>query len=134
MAFIALMCAGTFSSCGDNGEQTFKEASQLEMQGNEEEAVKLYHKAAEEGHAIAQLKLGTRYYYGNGVEENREEAVKWYKKAANQGEPTAQLNLGLCYYYGDGIEEDYEEAVKWVKKAADQGDLSAQTTLENITK
>ncbi len=48
-------------------------------------AVKLYRKAAEQGHANAQFCLGCCYFEGKGVEEDKTEAVKWYRKAAEQG-------------------------------------------------
>ena len=49
---------------------------------DEEEAVKWYRKAAEQGYAIAQLKLADCYYHGNGVTKNYAEAVEWYRESA----------------------------------------------------
>ncbi|MBQ3351780.1 MAG: sel1 repeat family protein [Thermoguttaceae bacterium] len=56
---------------------------------NKEEAVKWWHKAAEQGHVKAQFNLGQAYSNGDGVDLNIEEAVKWYRKAAEQGEDAA---------------------------------------------
>jgi len=72
------------------------------------EAVKWYHKAAEQGNA---------------------KAVKWYRKAAEQGNAEAQFNLGLMYDKRQGVPQDYAEAVKWYRKAAEQGFAEAQTNL-----
>ena len=46
----------------------------------------LYRKAAEQGYAEAEYKLGDCYKYGSGVEQSYEEAIKWYKKAAEKGQ------------------------------------------------
>ena len=43
-----------------------------------------YRKAAEQGDAIAQCKLGLFYEKGIGVAKTPDEAVKWFRKAAKQ--------------------------------------------------
>lgn len=48
-------------------------------------AVKWYRKAADQGHAESQYKLGECYQYGWGLEKDEVEAMKWYRKAAEQG-------------------------------------------------
>ena len=83
-------------------------------------------KAAEQGNAEAQVKLGEMYRQGVGVTQDLAETVKWYRKAAEQGHVVAQCNLGVCYAKGDGVEEDIEEAMKWFRKAADQGNAVAE--------
>ena len=97
------------------------------------EAVKLYLKAAEQGHTGAQYNLGVCYSNGDGVEKNCVEAMKWYRKAAEQGLAQAQYNFGVCYYHGDGVEKDLLEAVKWLRKAAEQGYEEAKTVLKIIS-
>ena len=92
-------------------------------------AVEHYRKAAELGHADAQLQLGYCYDIGAGVSQDCYEAVKWYRKSAEQGNIYAQHNLGNSYYNGEGVTKDYYEAVKWYRKAADQGYASAQNNL-----
>ena len=83
-------------------------------------------KAAEQGDADAQYKLGKRYEDGNGVESNEVAAVKWYRKAAEQGDATAQYELGRRYATGKGVETNKAEAAKWTRKAAEQGHVDAQ--------
>ncbi|WP_277870245.1 tetratricopeptide repeat protein, partial [Vibrio breoganii] len=56
---------------------------------NRKEAVRWYEKAANQGNAFAQGKLGWMYETGTGVIENHKEAVRWYEKAANQGNAQA---------------------------------------------
>lgn len=52
--------------------------------GNSE--IENYRKAAEQGDAVAQRKLGYRYGNGIGVKQDHAEAFKWYRKAAEQGD------------------------------------------------
>jgi len=76
------------------------------------------HKAAEQGHAIAQSALGVSYYYGQGVPQDYAEGVKWYSKAAEQGDATAQFALGKAYDHGEGVPQDYVQAHMWMNLAA----------------
>ncbi len=66
---------------------------------NYEEAVKWFRKAAENGYADAQNRLGARYSNGQGVIKDEEEAFRWFLKAAEQGHSKAQSNVGYRYYY-----------------------------------
>ena len=60
-----------------------------------EEASVWYRKAAEQGHADAQLNLGYNLANGLGVTQSDTEAARWYKMAADQGDAQALSNLGL---------------------------------------
>jgi TPR repeat protein len=93
------------------------------------EAVKWYHKAAEQGHANAQFSLGVCFMNGQGVAKDPVEAMKWYRKAIEHGHPDAQFSLGGCFKIGQGVAEDPVEAVKWYRKAAEQGHAKAQFNL-----
>jgi TPR repeat protein len=90
-----------------------------------------YRKAAEQGDASAQYKLGVCYDSGEGVAKDEMEAVKWWRKAAEQGDAMAQFDLGVCYDSGEGVAKDKIEAVKWWRKAAEQGYAPAQFNLGN---
>ena len=57
------------------------------------EAVGWYRKAAEQGNAWAQNRLGLMYEKGRGVGKDYREAVGWYRKAAEQGHERAKKNL-----------------------------------------
>lgn len=93
------------------------------------QAVKLFRKAAYQGHVNAQYNLGYAYYYGQGVQQDYNEAVKWFRKAAVQGDSCAQISLGHVYFSGTAVQQDYTEAVKWYRKAAAQDDAGAQAQL-----
>jgi len=83
-------------------------------------------KRAEAGDAVAQYRLGTCYYFGQGVAQDYKEAAKWDMKSAEQGNAIGQHYLGWCYYDGKGVTQDYKEAVKWFTKSAEQGNPRAQ--------
>jgi TPR repeat protein len=85
------------------------------------EAVKWFRKAAEQGNADAQNKLGCCYEEGSGVKKDLAEAAKWYRKAADQGNASAQHNLGFCYNTGSGVPKNSVEAYKWHNLASAQG-------------
>ena len=93
------------------------------------EAIRWYRKAAEQGYAQAQNRVGEMYEMGEGIAQDKVEAVKWYQKASEQGYAQAQNKLGNTYYWGIGVTKDYAEAVKWYQKAAEQENLMAQGNL-----
>lgn len=96
------------------------------------DSIEEFRKAAGQGDAVAQNKLATRYFNGEGVQKDHTEAAKWYLKAAEQGLAAAQYSLGSLYYTGIGVEKNTEEGLKWYRKAADQGVVGAQAILESI--
>ncbi|KAG0265368.1 hypothetical protein BGZ95_003331, partial [Linnemannia exigua] len=95
----------------------------------DDEAVRCYHMAAEQGQAAAQSKLGWMYEQGHGVEQSDVDAVKWYTKAAEQGHAAAQSSIGVMYRQGYGVEQSDVEAAMWFTKAAEQGHAAAQSNI-----
>ena len=55
--------------------------------------VNWYYKAADQGHANAQYKLGLCCLYGNGVIKDEKIAAQWLQLAASQGHIDAQKAL-----------------------------------------
>jgi hypothetical protein len=99
------------------------------------EAAKWYRKAAEQGYAPAQFKLGRMYsYYGwDGVDQDEVEAARLFKMAADQGYAEAQWYLGYMYRRGrGGLPRDMAEAVKWFTLAASQGCADCQFQLSEM--
>lgn len=103
------------------------------MPKDDTEGVKWYRKAAEQGDATAQNRLGVMYAGGQGVAKDDSESLKWYRKAAEHGNASAQTNIGNRYANGRGVPKDEDEAVKWYRKAAEQGNASAQAKLKALT-
>ncbi|CAE8713111.1 unnamed protein product [Polarella glacialis] len=85
------------------------------------DATTWYRRAAEQGHAAAQLRLGAACHDGVGQAADPAEAVKWYQKAAGRGSASAQFLLGLAYTNGDGVARNISEASIWLSRAAQQG-------------
>lgn len=89
-------------------------------------------KAAENGEAEAQFKLGALYANGKGVQQDGRIAAQWLRKAARQNHSAAQTLLGWCYAGGNGVSENAAEALEWYGKAADQGDTDAMCSLADL--
>src|SRR2546430_13639694 len=88
----------------------------VDVPKNYAESGKWYLKAANQGLAEAQFKLGVRYFeYGKQARENYTSAFSWFYKAANQGIAAAQYNVGLMYQLGRGVPTNRIEAYKWYK-------------------
>lgn len=84
-------------------------------------------KAAKQGDAYAQCKLGGLYLAGDVMEQNKNEAVNWYRKAAVQGNENAQFELGSLYCGKGGVlKKDMAKAIDWWLKAANLGHAKAQ--------
>ena len=77
------------------------------------EAAKWYRKAAEQGYANAQFRLGDAYRKGLGVPQDYQEAFKWFQMAAGQGDAAAQFKLAAMYHKGEGVPKDYVLAYMW---------------------
>jgi len=98
-------------------------------------AVEWFLKAATQGNAISQYKLGFHYKV---LEKDYAKAIVWLKKAAQQGHIEAQFELGHIFDIrawatpdSTGIKAFHNdvEAVKWYTKAAEQGHMEAQYRL-----
>src|SRR5678816_1885410 len=94
----------------------------VDVPKNYAESGKWYLKAADQGLAEAQFKLGVRYFeYGKTARENYTSAFTWFYKAANQGVTEAQFNVALMYQLGRGVPTNKLEAYKWFNIASAQG-------------
>jgi TPR repeat protein len=107
-------------------------AKSYEQQGRHDESLRMYKKAATNGHADAQMRLGDRYLLGDGVPENSPEAIKWYIKAHEQGHADAAYQLGRAYRHGWGVEKNDEEAIRFSAIAVDRGRTRAKYELAQL--
>lgn len=94
--------------------------------GDVPEARRWLRRAAEQGHAEAQMTLGAMSMEGRGVPRDDAEAARWLRRAAEQGHAEAQLVLGLMYVEGRGVSRDYVQAHKWFDLAATSGDAGVR--------
>ncbi|MGI4851457.1 MAG: tetratricopeptide repeat protein [Janthinobacterium lividum] len=89
-------------------------------------------KLANQGDAIAQYKLGCRYYLGKGIDQDLATASEWYQKSAEQGCADAQYALGFMYEYGEGVDKNLLKAGIWYSKAILQGHIQARKDLDKL--
>ncbi|MDR2875356.1 MAG: hypothetical protein LBV44_05445 [Methylobacillus sp.] len=103
-------------------EQTLKEITA--------ENLPAIRKAAEQGDAEAQFKLGIAYLDGGVIEKDGKQGFDWMTKAANQNHAAAQFFLGIFYAYGG----DEAQSIAWMRKSAAQGFLPAQQVISEYDK
>jgi tRNA A-37 threonylcarbamoyl transferase component Bud32 len=96
-------------------------------------AARLYQKAADQGHPLAQGFLGLLHARGQGVTQDRAKAEQLCRgaidsitKEATNGLVVAQQLLGQLYLEGLGVGKDDKEALRWFERAAAQGLAAAQ--------
>jgi len=91
---ILLLCvvlvSGTALSLSDyeRGLESYKN-------GNYEDALRFYKKAAEQGNSDAQFRLASIYQLGDVVNKNHKEACKWFYKSYEQGNVKAKYQVYL---------------------------------------
>jgi TPR repeat protein len=90
------------------------------------EAAQWYRRAADHGHAAAQLSLAFLYARGLGVPHDEAEAAKWCRTAALSGYAPAQARLGFRFANGLGVPKDDSEAYFWLTLAFKQGDKNIE--------
>jgi TPR repeat protein len=95
-----------------------------------DKALKWYRKAAAQGSAAAQYRIGIFQSRGlAGLSQNATLAFQSQQQAAQEGVADAQFMLGLYYCSGRGVEKDDAQAADWWHKAAQQGHVEAQNNL-----
>ena len=98
----------------------------MNLKKSDEDAVKWFRKAAEQGNLEGQFNLGIAYYHGFGVKKDLTEAVTWFRKAAEQGYGDAQYILAAAYQNGiGGMPKDIVQADLWLGLAEAQGNKDA---------
>ena len=100
-------------------------------------AVEWWYKAAEQGHADAQYRMGCALYNGHGVPSNKATAVEWWKKAAAHGNKDA-LDLLTRADRNAAFRvirraNNKADALEWWHQAAAQGDQDAKYRIRVIS-
>ncbi len=96
---------------------------------NAKAAVRWLEKAANQGLALAQLRLGIIYGRGLGVDRNFVLARKWFQAAAENGNALAMHNLAVLLTESRGHAPDHASADVWFRKAAELGIRDSQYNL-----
>jgi uncharacterized protein len=116
-------------AAAQTADEAYSKGLDFEKGQNYAEAMRWYRVAAEQGNALAQMRIGDLYGDGHGVPQNYGEALRWFRLAAAQGNSQAQNNVGMFYFQGWGVAQDYGQALSWLRKAADQGNKVAQRNI-----
>lgn len=109
-----------------SAEEDYQAALKAGLDDDMVTSARLARRAAEQGHAAAQVIVAEKLWQGSA----KKEAVEWFRKAAEQGYAEGQLGLAMMYM-ADQAEgkweqkKDYAEARKWFVRAADQGNRQA---------
>lgn len=130
------------SDTRDWSNEELTEAGLEEIQNkNFERGIAYLTRAAEQGHAPAQIYLGNLNYLGWGIPEDIEKAFFWYLKAAETGDAEGQFNVAEMYYYNEvyettpkDIDATFQQAKRWAKSAAAQGHEEAKILLGKVEK
>jgi len=91
------------------------------------ECAKWYHKAADQGHVPAMTWLRKLYYEGLGVSKDLVKAAAWSLKAAELGDTVSMDWIAWFYLYGTGVQKSNQNAIHWYKKALENENSSAMT-------
>lgn len=91
-------------------------------------ALPWYLKAAEQGHAEAQSRLGAYY----DATQKPAEALRWLEKAAAQGHARATYKLASMYEMGEGVRKDSAKALVLYERAANLGHVRATNKLASM--
>jgi TPR repeat protein len=98
--------------------------------GRHAQAAQMLLPLANAGNSLAQFRLGSLYYNGQGVPEDEKQAIYWWKKAAAQGYAEAMFQLGSAYLFGSQtakiVPDPDREAATWYFQAASAGHAEAQ--------
>lgn len=97
-------------------EDDYREGFKFYQTGDVTTAMARLKKAADVGHAPAQVLLADILDQA----EFNEEAVSYYRKAAEQGNADGEFGLGNMIASGEGVKRDAAEARKWITSAADK--------------
>jgi localization factor PodJL len=92
-------------------------------------AAQWFEKAADQGLAPAQYRLGSYYEKGIGVDRDYAKARAYYQQAAENGNARAMHNLAVLFAEGNDGKPDYAAASEWFRKAADFGVRDSQYNL-----
>jgi TPR repeat protein len=96
-------------------------------------AARWYRRAADQGDADAQHRLGIFYGVGRGgVSKDPERAMALFRQAAEQGHARAQSDLGYAYHQGLGTDKNLVKAREWYERAAAQDYAIGLTYLGNF--
>ena len=97
-------------------------AERVFQKGDDQTALNLFSKLANQNNPNAEYWLGHMTELGLGVPRDAKKAIDLYKKAAEQNVVAAQARLGEIYLDGDQVPPDYGQAKSFLERAAYHAD------------
>jgi TPR repeat protein len=95
--------------------------------------LKLFEKAAAQGHSGAMFALGALHGGGHDLPADRRTAQRWFRAAAELGHGQAQVMLGRYLASGAAGERNPVEAQRWLERAIAQGIPEADLDLPELS-
>jgi len=106
---------------------------------NDDLALEMFQKAADQGYAQAQFRLGELYRKGIIVSRSETLAHEWYgkaaaafRKASKPDRSVSQFHLGLLYQNGWGVPQDFSRAAEHYQNAAEEDHAQAVHELAKL--
>jgi uncharacterized protein len=94
-------------------------ATMMDQAQQDEDAVKWFKKAAEQGNAAGEYGLGLMYGKGEGVKQDNAKALEYVTRAAEKDYADAVFALAATYTKGGfGVEPNLEKGEFWTARAA----------------
>lgn|GEM_PF-896499 len=114
------------------GASLFERATDLLDRGDDR-GVEALKRAAELGHAGAQLRLASLYEDGgSGVASDPVESRSWARRAAEGGDSRAMHYYAMQLYNGVGGTQNKAAALGWLKRAAEAGRVDSQFNVARL--
>ena len=124
--------SGAQQGCPDAQDAIGRLALEYETEESFKVARYWSEKAAEQGNAEAQTRMGTIFHEGLGVARDPERAMWWFLQAAKQNHAGAQAMIGVASHLGIGVEADRFHAVRMLMLSAAQGNQLAKAYLPTV--
>ncbi len=99
------------------------------LEGDFEEAAKMYLEGARDGDALASFNYGYCLMKGFGVKKDPLEAKSFFAFARDLESGEACYNTAMLYLHGEGVSKNYKKAYEYMCISADQGCIEAQLYL-----
>ncbi|WP_409019803.1 hypothetical protein [Brevundimonas vesicularis] len=114
------------------GTSLFERATELLDKGDDS-GVEVLRRAADLGHAGAQLRLADLYQSGSAsLEADPVEARNWARRAAEGGDARAMHYYAMQLYDGAGGPQNRTAALGWLKRAAEAGRVDSQYNVARL--
>ena len=102
------------------------------MPQDDEESVRWYRIASDNGHSVATVNLGYMIKEGWGVQQDSAEAVRLFSIAVEKRNMYGYYELSRMYAAGEGVPQNSEETVRLCRHSADMGFVHARAMLAKM--